>query len=189
VLLLGTWNFIVELESLQNMKRSVKERAQAGGVLVSVQMTLTGTNSSQWPAGTNLKGPGPLSKNKSSDSAVSRKSHSPSLSERAMHIPDAEVRQVISAESKRSDIIAKRLLDASSEITSRAGQPVLVERRTEEQLEADRALREILADLSAKRAGDNGMKRKNHEPEAHSISKRDTSAASALSSRRAAQRT
>ena len=194
---IGIWIFKVELLSLDELeKKSLKERAAKGGLLGGVQITLTGTNSSQWPPGTQLKGTRPAAAESSASadeeataaSRDSRESESSQLNAKAVKISNSHAQALIDAESKRSVALTERLLDARAAIARRAGQPVHVERRREEEAEADLALRELLADLrdsASKRADEQNDETAN----AHVISKRDTRSASSALRERASSRT
>lgn len=197
---IGTWIFKVELLSLDELeKKSLKERAAKGGILGGVTITLTGTNSSQWPPGTQLKGTWPAATESSAstdeeatEARESRESESSQLNAKAVKISNSHAQALIDAESKRSVALTERLLDARAAIARRAGQPVHVERRREEEEEANMALRELLADLRdsfSKRSDEQKQSDEGAEAHVHVVSKRDTRSASSALRGRAYSRT
>lgn len=181
-------------------KRSLKERVASGGVLSDVEITLTGTNSSQWPSGTPLKGPSystitaaaavaqseSLSADEEDETSQSdREDQQQQLSTRsvdkAVRLTNSQAESLIDAESKRSVELTERLLSARAAIVRRAGQQVHFERRQDEEAEAAIALRNLLADLHNKRAD---AEIDNEREASHSVSKRDTRRALSVSRRR-----
>lgn len=97
----------------RHFKKLIKARAANGGLLDQVNITLTGTRSTQWARGINLKG--------------HRHAEMPTDA-KAVKISDANARVIIDAERERSVALSERLLmDAPAAIARPARQAVPME--------------------------------------------------------------